>query len=461
MSSIALALAEFVANTEYDGLPGDVIKEAKRRIADVVAIGLSGATTKVGDNVTRYSLAKGGSGRATIWGTGQKTTPAYAALANGSMTFHLELDDVHRTSHTHPGVCAIPAGLALCEEKGLSGKDLLTAVVAGYDVAIRIGMGVSPSIYVDRVFLAPGTLGVFGAATVAAKLHGLTPSEIAGVLGTASYLAPLAPFESFSKGAPANEIIMGWCGLLGIDAVDLAGYGFPGPMTAIEGEFGYCKAVSERYDLSRITARLGEVFEIMNTGIKPYACCRQHHSAIDAVLEIRERESLAPEKIKAIRCRTFKVASRGSDKAPLTIGAAKYSAPYTIAVTFLFGKAWREQYTLDLIKDPAVSGLAAKVEVLADAELEKLYDEKWPAIVEVETLDGRILQARRDIPKGEPEYPVSDAELQQKFMSLAGDAVSKEKAEEVWRMIFDLENLKDLSVLTSALRFSRTRAAGS
>ena len=115
MSSVALALAEFVANTKYDGLPGDVIKEAKRRIADVVAIGLSGSTTKVGDNITRYSLAKGATGRATIWGTGQKTTPAYAALANGSMTFHLELDDVHRTSRTHPGVCVIPAGLALCE----------------------------------------------------------------------------------------------------------------------------------------------------------------------------------------------------------------------------------------------------------------------------------------------------------------------------------------------------------
>jgi 2-methylcitrate dehydratase PrpD len=231
-------------------------------------------------------------------------------------------------------------------------------------------------------------------------------------------------------------------------------------MTAIEGEFGYCKAVSEKYDLSRITNGLGEVFEILKTGIKPYACCRQHHSAIDAVLEIREREGLAPEKIKSIRCRTFKVASRGSDRAPKTIGAAKYSAPYTIAVTFLFGKAWREQYTLDLINDPAVISLAAKVEVSADADLEKLYDEKWPAIVEVETLDGRIFQARRDIPKGEPEYPVSDAELRRKFMSLAQDAVSREKADEIWSMIFDLENLQDLSVLTSALRFSRTKVAG-
>ncbi len=460
MSSIALALAEFVSNVNYGELPGEVIKEAKRRVADVVGIGLSGATSKVGANITGYSVAKGGAGGASIWGTGRKTVPAYAALANASMTFHLELDDVHRTSHTHPGVCVIPAAMALCEDKCLSGKDLLAAVVAGYDVLIRIGMGVSPSIYVDRVFLAPGTLGVFGAAAAAAKLRGLAPAEIAGVLGTCSYLGPIAPFESFAKGAPAKETIMGWCGMLGIDAVDLVAYGFPGPMTAIEGQFGYCKAVSEKYDLSRITNRLGEVFEIMNTGIKPYACCRQHHSAIDAVLEIRAKERLAPGEIKSIRCRTFKVASRGSDRAPKTIGAAKYSAPYTIAVTFLFGKAWREQYTLDLINDPVVSALAAKVEVSADTELEKLYDEKWPAIVEVETVGGRIFEARRDIPKGEPEYPVSDAELRQKFMSLAEDAVTKEQADEIWRMIFDLENLKDLSILTSALKFGRTQAAG-
>lgn len=446
------ALARHIVTTNFADLPKEVVHEAKRRIADVIGAGLSGSTTAVGERIKRFAQKNAQAGSATIWGSATRVAPAYAALANGTMAFHLELDDVHRTSHTHPGVTTIPATLALAEQNGASGKEVLAAVVLGYDAQARVGMAVSPSIYVDRTYLAPGTLGIFGAAAAAAKLSQLDMQTTAGALSAASYIGPLAPFESFRLGAPAKDTIMGWANFLGLYSADLAAHGFGGPQTGLEGEYGFCETVSTRYDMARLYDQLGQRFEILYTGIKPYACCRQHHSAIDAVLEIKKRENLRADQVAAVTLRTFVVAARGTSKAPDSVPAAKYSAPYTIALALALGKNQREQYAMDLIRDPALLELASRVEVLADAELEALYDEKWPSIVDIKTKDGRVLSARRDLPKGEPEYPISDHELEQKFLSLATDRVPRECAQAIWAAIFELDAVERISEFTALLK---------
>ncbi len=446
------ALARHVVTTGFADLPAEVVHEAKRRIADVIGAGLSGSTTPVGERIRRFAQKNAQPGTASIWGSDTRVAPAYAALANGTMAFHLELDDVHRTSHTHPGVTTIPAALALAEQNGLSGKDLLAAVVLGYDAQARVGMAVSPSIYVDRTYLAPGTLGIFGATAAAAKLLKLDEEVTAGALSAASYIGPLAPFESFRLGAPAKDTIMGWANFCGMYAAELAAHGFCGPQTGLEGEYGYCKTVSTRYDMARLYDRLGSRFEILYTGIKPYACCRQHHSAIDAVLEIKEREKLSADQVAAVKLKTFVVASRGTSQTPDSVPAAKYSAPYTIALALALGQNRREQYTMDLIRDRSLLDLAARVDVLADADLEALYDEKWPSIVEITTKNGRVLSARRDLPKGEPEYPISDEELKEKFLSLAMDRVSEQRAQAIWDAVFRVDAMNSVSELTALLK---------
>jgi 2-methylcitrate dehydratase PrpD len=455
--SATRALAGLVAATSFDDLPPDVVWEAKRRVADVIGAGLSGAKTAVGRRITEFVAARG-AGRSTVWCGGLRVAPAYAALANATMTFHLELDDVHRTSHTHPGVSVVPIALALCEERGLSGRDLLLATVLGYEVAVRIGLAVSPSIYVDRTFLAPGTLGVFGSAAASAKLLGANADEIAGAIGTASYLGPLAPFESFQTGAGAKDTIFGWSNVTGLHAAELARHGFHGPESSLDGAFGFCKTTAERYDLDRLHRDLGQRFEILYTGIKPYACCRQHHTAVDAVLELRAH-GLAVEQIDRITLRTFVVGSRGSQQRPSTVPAAKYSAPYTIAVAATYGRAWRDQYTPELIQDRGLLDLAARVAVVADNELEALYDDKWPSIVEVLTTGGELLTARRDLPSGEPEHPLSDRALEEKFSSLAADAITIEHAEAIWDTIFKLDRVDDVRVLTELLQVGSARHA--
>lgn len=446
------SLARYVAATRYEHLSKELLWEAKRRTADVLAIGLSGSTTSSGKGMRAFAREVSPAGAATLWGSGERVHAEIAALANATMAFHLELDDVHRTSHTHPGLSVIPAALAICEEKSLDPKEFLTAVVVGYDVVTRVGMAVSPSIYVDRVFLAPGTLAPLGAAAAVANLNRLDEHETARLLGAAAFLSPLALFEAFAKGAPIKNTAMGWGNLIGIWSAKLCAAGLFGPVTAIEGNFGYAKATANIYDLHKIEAPVNVNRGILNTGIKPYSCCRQHHSAVDAILELRKKHGLKPEQVERILVRTFAVASRGKHQCPDTVASATYSAPFTVASALITGSCWREQYTEEKIKDPHVLALAKKVEVVKDDELDALYDEKWPAIVEVQTKDGRLLSARRDIMKGEPEYPVSDRELKQKFSSLAADAVRDDRAEQIWQAIFQLEELKSVSELVSLLR---------
>jgi 2-methylcitrate dehydratase PrpD len=446
------ALAKYVANTRYENLSEELLWEAKRRIADVLSIGLSGSTTTSGRAMRAFARDVSPPGKATLWGSGDTARAEIAAFANATVAFHLELDDVHRTSHTHPGISVIPASLAVCEERELPPKEFLAAVVIGYDVVTRVGMAVSPSIYVDRVFLAPGTLAPLGAAAAVASLYQLNEDETAKLIGAAAFLSPLAIFEAFTKGAPIKNTAMGWGNLIGIWGAKLCAEGLFGPVTGIEGNFGYAKATANIYDLKKIEDPSNINRGIINTGIKPYSCCRQHHSAVDAMLELRTKYQLKPEQVDRIVVRTFGVASRGNHQRPETIASATYSCPFTVATALITGSCWREQYTENKINDPYTLSLSDKVSVVKDDELDALYDEKWPAIVEVRTKDGQLLSARRDIMKGEPEYPVSNKELKQKFISLATDTVSIGRVEQLWQMIFKLNELKSVSELTSLLR---------
>lgn len=451
MAKFTSELAEFVAHTAYERLAEPVVREAKKRILDVAGIALSGFLSESGQRITEYVKGQNRPGPCTLWGSGEKADAGSAALANATMTFHLELDDVHRTSHTHPGVSTIPAALAICEESGLSGKALIAAVVCGYEVGIRTGLAVSPSIYVDRPLLAPGTLSTFSAAAAAAKLYGFDAKETTGVLGSVAYITPVAPFETFRRGFSIKDIIMGWGAYTGITAAKMRRFGFEGADTGIEGDFGYAQAVSTAYDFAKGLRGLGKHYTILDTGIKPYACCRQHHAAIDATLAIREKHDIQPEQIQKILDRTFRVSSRGNNPTPRTVAEAKYSNPYIIAMALLEGAAWREQFTLDKINDPRVLELAAKVEVRADDDLDKLYDEKWPSIVEITTTDGKVFSKRVDLPKGEPEFPVTDQELKNKFMSLAGDLVSAARAEKIWETGMRIDELDDVGEFTALL----------
>jgi 2-methylcitrate dehydratase PrpD len=445
------ALAECVVNIKYERIPLAAVHEVKRRTLDILGIALTASKTDSGRRLAQYAIQQNTPGRALLWGRKETTSPALATLANSSMIFNVELDDVHRTSHCHPAATTIPPALALADELDLGGMEVICAIIAGYEVENRVGNAVSPSIYLDRVFLPAATLGTLGAAAVTAKLYEFTAEHVLGALGAAAYLTPISLYENYKEGSSSKELCIGWASMTGINAANLARNGFEGPPSWLDGALGFAMAAADRYDLNRVVEGIGVEYQILKSGMKPYACCRQHHTAIDAALEIRDRHAPVVDDIDRIIHRTFRIASRGNNCHPVTVSAAKYSAPFSIATALIEGRAWRQDYTLEKIADEKTMGLTAKVEVKADSELEKLYDEKWPSIVEVYMKDGRSFQARRDLPKGEPEYPLSDEEVIKKFMDLACDAVTPQRAQEIYEVVWKLETLKNVRTLTRLL----------
>jgi 2-methylcitrate dehydratase PrpD len=451
MSKETLKLAEHIVNIQYEKIPQEAVKEAKRRIADIVGVGIYASKETAGKNISKYVGSITPHGTASVWNSGIKAAPSYAVMANAGSIFHVELDDVHRLSHTHPAASAIPPALALGEVMRSSGKSLIEAVIAGYEAVIRIGMAVSPSVFLSRACMPCAIIGPMGTAASAGKMLGLSVDLMAGAIASATFLAPLTPVESYTKGATIKEFSMGWAGFLGVTAAQMSQVGFTGSLYALETDFGYCHNVCDSYDLSRITNGMGDVFEIVNAGIKPYAHCRQHHSTIDCILDLREKHNLDArfKDVKHVLVRTFNPAVRGKSKDFPTISAAKYSIPYAVAVSMVFGDAWIGQYVEENLKDARIIDIAQKVDVVLDPECERLYDEKWVAIVEVEMQDGTKYTTRRDLMKGEPEHPLSDADLHKKFMSLAERSYDEKKAQRIWDKIFEIENIDNLANLVS------------
>ncbi|MDA8228326.1 MAG: MmgE/PrpD family protein [Desulfitobacterium hafniense] len=450
MSKYTELLAAHIASISYDSLPEAVVLEAKKRVLDVIGISIASIPTEQGKRIREYCRDKGSEGSSSIWGTTDKIDEQWATIANAAAVFHMELDDVHRTSHTHPSVTTIPPAIALAEELGASGKDLITAIVAGYESEVRIGKAVSPSIYTDKGVIAPGILGAFGSMAAAANLKNLNAKQIASLLGTISYLTPLGIFEGFRQGSTIKEIIFGWGAALGIQAVDFELNGFHGPASALEAQFGFVPVMANKWDYSRIEEGMGQEWEILNTGIKPYACCRQHHAAIDAAFELRAK-GVKPEDISSIVNYTFSVASRGGIKRPATIAEAKYSAPYVIAVALYEGKVEEMQFTMGKIQDEKLLSLAQKIETVADPEIDALYDEKWPSRLEVTTVTGEKIVVYVELPKGEPEFPMTTLEAKEKFLSLTVGVVGKEKANRIFEKVMDLENTSNIKEFTKIL----------
>jgi len=442
-------LGQFISHTTYQDLPEEVVKQAKRCILDLIGAAIGGSRTQVGKLLVGFIEECRTPKESTIPGWKVKASSPYAALATGSMAQDLELDDVNRMSHMHPGVSTIPTALSLCEREKKSGRDLITSTVVGYEVVNRIGKSVSPSILRDTVF-HPAVLWAFGSIASACKVFGMDTEKCVNALGMGS-LAPVAVEDPFRQGVMVKDLYGGWPNFVGIMCSILAMKGFTGSRVLIESDLGIAKVVSKKYDFSSIVKDLGRTFEIMNSGFKPYAACRRAHSAIDATFEILRRNKIDPKKIQRIDVGTFCAASRLSNTHPESSVAAKYSIPYAIALAILKGKVWIEEFDQNMLKDERILALAKKVRVHLDEELDRLYDSKWPALVKIELEDGNKYSSQVDWPKGEPESPLTDEEIKSKFVSTASTIIGKENAGRVVEMIDDLENLPKISTLMKLL----------
>ncbi|MDI2587536.1 MmgE/PrpD family protein [Psychrobacillus sp. NEAU-3TGS] len=436
-------LAKYSQALTYEELSPEVVEFTKLCILDYFGSAIAGSNKVPIKMISELVEEMGGSEQATLF-TGGKSSAVNAALLNGAASHIVELDDIHKGSIIHAATVVIPAALAVAQWKKLSGKDLITAVVIGYEVCFRIGEAVSPSHY--YYWHNTATCGTFGAAIAAAKLLNLTEEEMVFALGNAGTQAA-GLWEFIVDGAMTKQLHSGKAAMNGLLAALLAQKGFTGPTKILEGDRGFFKAMSEQYDASKITEGLGKEFKILENSFKIHASCRHTHHAIDLLIEVFKERKPSLEELESITVQSYKAAIDITDNDdPTTEYAAKFSLQFCSALAILTGSAGLVDFNESNLWDDQIRQLLKKIKVCIDPDINANYPEQWGATVEVTLANGETIHKQSDFPKGDPENAVTSEELVEKFTNMTND-ISATKKEQIIRDILALELIENTETL--------------
>jgi len=444
-------LAHFIADIAYGDLTPKVIEKTKGLILDQLGCELAFAALPWNKAVYKYIQDKIGSrGESTIVYYGPKTTVEDAAFANASFGHGFEMDDTEMHALTHPGSVVIPSALALGENKKISGREFLVAIVAGYDAMVRIAMASRTSI--ERSFHGTALNGPFGSAAATCKILGMPADTIVNALGIAASESSGISEYTISGGS-VKRLHAGFAAQAGVRATLLAGHGLTGPATALEGKKGYCQAFANKCYVEEITAALGKEFRIMWTGNKPYCCCAAQHTVIDATAAIIKEHPLRPEEIEKIIVEQMprEVNSVGNIIEPQDITAAQFSGRFGVALRIIKGGNGFNDYTMENIRDPAILDLVHKIDYIANEKLGEKSSDAAPAIVTIKLKNGQVYVKGVDYARGTVSNPMTIKELEEKFRALAAMAVSNDRIQKIIQMVMGLEDLDDISRLVPLL----------
>ncbi len=447
--SLTADLAAFVKSVSYAALPAEAVEHLKLCILDTIGCGLFGSTLPCAQILLAQLDDLGSTGPSRAWGVGGAYSVTDAALVNGTMVHSFELDDLHARGIIHLGSVTLPPALALAQHlKGVSGRDLLAAVAAGYEVGARVGMFVGTS-HLLKGFHPTGTNGTFAAAATAAKLLNLPEEQLINALGVAgSQSAGLmaAQYSSMVKRMHAGRAAQS-----GLLAALLAQKGFTGAIDVLEAGYGgYGAAMSDELDYESARAGLGQTYELMNVGFKPYACCGSNHTTIDALRQIFEEEGLRAAEIEKIEIKTTTATKLhvGWPYSPHSVTSAQMNLYYCAAVFALDGDVFIDQFTEERIRDRQVMDFISKIIIEPDSALDAGGPPKRHAVaVRVLTKKGLIFERRVDFPRGNPRNPMTRADLEQKFRKLAVKAMPPDQILELMVRVFSLEELDDVGLL--------------
>lgn len=477
-------LASFIAGVRFDDLPAEVINDAKRIILDVIACQVVGYPTQIGDIVIAYIRKLGGSSQATILSTGEKTNSINAAYANGKIGNALDYDDVFPTI-THFGNTTVAAGLSLCEAENKSGKDLITAVAVGYEVAARVSSAFGGIYEVEqgKITGAKRRYGiskdqVFGAAAAAAKV---LAQEAKAVGNTLAIAGGNCPVPTHGRWGEMLDLPMfkycdsGWCAQTGVAAALLAGEGYTGYENIFDGDRGfYLMYGADSFDCNLLIGGLGQEWHIQYNLFKLWPCCRLPQYALTILSELTAQHEIKVEDIEKITVGVdpHTLQHRFSNQEPKTIVGAQFSYPHVIAV-FMHGiprgPKWQTEETRN---DPAIAEFRRKVFVVLDPRTEKMYESfqpggritSHPTFLEIITRKGEKISGTTDYAWGDgsfapDKYRATNQDLEQKFreaVALPGCILANkpDKVEQAVNLLWNLEKLESVRQLTQI--FSET-----
>ena len=439
-------------------IPDAILARTALCVKDTIGVAIAARTLGVGMAATQVVLEAGGPAHATVWGSGKAVSAEDAALANGMVAHALDFDDTHAAAIMHSSSVIVPAALALGESLQAPGREILAALVVGYQFAARLGR-LAPGPFQDNGFQATSVLGVFAATIAAARLLRLTPEEAVNALGTAGSMAS-GLMAYLSDGSDVKQMHPGWSAMSGIRAARLAKAGFRGPSAVFEYKFGVFKSFARVDITGKWEAADGAPWEVELMAPKPYPACLCAHAGVQAILKLRAADRISAERagdIASIHCDVpdwyagliFEPAA--AKAAPRTAYEARFSGPWTMARTLLDGKLDVWSFGPAKLADPAALALAARCTYTVEALPE--FPASFPARVTVTMRDGAKHVEYIAHNLGTPGNPMSAADITAKFLACAVPGLGGgSKAEAISARIDALAHEDGAARLFEALR---------
>ena len=447
-------LAEFAAHLRFADIPESVSRRSEDLFLDWFGSALAGKGARPVEVIEGFAkqMAGGANGRSEVLIRRRFTTPLFAAMVNAAASHFMEQDDVHCGAVFHPGTVVFPPALAVAQEIGASGRSLLTASVAGYEVGIRVGEFLGRSHY--ETFHTTGTAGALAAAAAVGNLLRITPAQMLDAFGSAGTQAA-GLWEFLRDGADSKQLHTAKAAVNGLIAAYLAKEGFTGASQILEGPKGMASGMSRDADPQKLTERLGERWATAETSFKYHASCRHTHPAADALLNVIGTHRLGWNQIAEVTAHVHQAAIDvlGAVTNPLTVHQAKFSMGTVLGLLAVFGRAGVQEFE-SYWNEPRVLAFRERVGMRLDDEVNRAYPVRWIGKITVTTSDGRTLEGRVDKPKGDPENSLSRAELEEKVMQLGvfTRAANEREIKAAFAQIWDLSNVPNVGPFLPQVR---------
>lgn len=446
------AIAQAVATLRFRALPAHVVERAKDLVLDHIGVTLYGACLPWSRKVREAMQEEGGRAQSTIYG-GKRVPARAAALANGAAGHAIELDDTHDESLSHPGCVVLPATLAVAEARGASGRDVLAAMVAGYEAQCRIGAALGNDL-IRRGFHPTATCGVYGAAAAAANLMRLDAASIVSAFGSGeSMCSGVMQFTEDPAGTMIKRLHAGLPAERGVLAATLAMRGFAGPRAAVEGRWGFASVFAATGKLDRITEGLGERYEIERITVKLYPCCKLFHSLIEAIENCRAERPFTADEVVAIEpFGPRNMIDTHMEYRPRSTMAAQYSLPYACAAAIAADPTDPDAFAEDRLADKTALRIADLVAPVVDDALEAMFPRRFAGGVRIRLRDGKTLTSTVLDSRSSPEVPIGREEIQAKFRTLTNGLLTTTRQRRILETAARLDKVAAIDELTSLLR---------
>ncbi|MFJ1255435.1 MmgE/PrpD family protein [Cupriavidus sp. CuC1] len=430
---VTAQLAHFAAGLRFEDLPAEVVARARLLFMDLAGI-IVRAQTLDSTLVLKETLRDLGQhcGQIRVLGSSESWTPQAAALLAGAAAHSLDFDDTHAQAQLHPGAAVVPAALAAAQMTGAGSRELLAAIVAGYEVMIRVAFGVNALRHAERGYHPSATTGVFGATAAAGNLFRLSAQQMEHAFGTA--LSESAGTGQFAvNGAWTKRFHVGNAAAGGVLAASLARRGYTGATQALEGGEGFFNAYSPDPKPEEALRGLGTVWEILQSGVKPYPCCRGIHAPLDAVMALHARHHIDIARIESVRVgmarRSLHVVGepQARRRNPSNVVDCQFSTHLCIAVALKHAHMGWDDYE-PALADQEIRALMQRIDVYEDARCEAAFPRAFSGVVEIRTKDGEQWREFVEVPRGEPATMLTPRQLREKFSLLVTGVIGPQNA---------------------------------